>query len=169
MRHVVGFLAGLILAPVILLGSGWAFARLTGLNRDGAAFLSTSGLVTLAGMCGLALLLALLMVPPRLTPLLPGVAGLSLAGFTAIHVLRPEILERLPSLPGLGGAITLTGLGLYLPLGLALIVPMFAAARWSRREMVEENLASGEYLDGIYEDGEEAQLPRRGGRRRKSG
>ncbi|RNL81826.1 hypothetical protein [Halostreptopolyspora alba] len=173
MRHVVGFLAGLILAPVVLLGSGWAFARVSGLGGGETAFLSTSGLITLAGLFGLALLMALVLVPPRLTPLLPGVTGLSLAGFTAVNVLRPEVLDRLPGVPGLEGALTLTGLGLYLPLALALLIPMFVAHRWRQEtDTYEETpVTPDEYFDGLYEDEEEERgesQPRRGGRRRRT-
>ncbi|MBB4931962.1 hypothetical protein F4561_002782 [Lipingzhangella halophila] len=170
MRHVVGFLAGLILAPVVLLGGGWAFTRMSGLGGGEAAFLTTAGLIGLAGLFGLALLMALVMVPPRLTPLLPGITGLSLAGFTAVNVLRPELLERLPGVPGLGGALELAGLGLYLPLAFALVIPLFVASRWVRAEPYEESAVTpAEYFDGLYGDEEEPpEESRRGGRRRRT-
>lgn len=173
MRHVVGFLAGLILAPVVVLGSGWASARLSGFGGGETAFLTTSGMITLAGLFGLALLMALVMVPPRLTPLLPGVTGLSLAGFTAVNVLRPDMLDRVPSVPGLEGALTLAGLGLYLPLAFALVIPMFVAGRWIQEVDTDEEtpVTPDEYFDGLYE--EEAATaesqPRRGGHRRRAG
>ncbi len=172
MRHVIGFLAGLVLAPVLLLGSGWAFTRIGGLGGGETAFLTTSGLLTLAGLFGLALLLGLIMVPPRLTPLLPGITGMSLVAFTAVNVLRPELFERLPSVPGLGGALTLTGLGLYLPLAFALVMPMFVGSRWVRETVYEEGpVTPDEYFDGLYEEEEELvdHQPRRGGHRRRAG
>ncbi|GAA1996820.1 hypothetical protein GCM10009799_24730 [Nocardiopsis rhodophaea] len=173
MRHLVGLLTGLVLAPVVVLGAGWALPRLTELKAQEATFLSAGGAATLAVVSALALLVAVAMAAPRLTPLVPGIAGLTLVGLTAGVVLRPELADRLPGSPGLSGALDLLPLGVFVPLGLALVVPMFLASRWRGAEQAHD-VTEEEYFDGLYdedyEDDERSPLPaaapRPGGHRR---
>ncbi|MFC3997527.1 hypothetical protein ACFOVU_16460 [Nocardiopsis sediminis] len=151
MRHFIGFLVGLMLAPVVMLATGWVLPRLVRAAEDAGGIPTTGELVTLGVLGGVALLLGLALVPPRLTPLVPGIAGLSLIGITTVAMLRPELLGLIPSVPGREGALTLLSLGLYLPLSLVLVVPLFVGARWSgtgRRDPVTEE----EYFDGLYDE-----------------
>ncbi|MDA0563438.1 hypothetical protein LG943_03705 [Streptomonospora sp. S1-112] len=162
MRHLVGFLVGLILAPVVALGTGWVLPRFIDLDADGRTFATAGGLVAVGTLAVVALLVGLALALPRLTPLLPGVAGLTLAGLTTAHHLRPDLVERVPALPGLEGAVTLLELGAYLPLGLALFLPMLIPSRWAGRERRPE-VTEEEYFDGLYdEDYEDPQRPRWG-------
>ncbi|MEY9212047.1 hypothetical protein ABH917_001493 [Thermobifida halotolerans] len=88
-----------------------------------------------------ALLVALVLVPPRLTPLIPGMAGVVLAGVTVAHLVRPRWTALVPDtlpLPVMGGvpilgrdgAVALAEAGLLLPLALALLVPLVFPSRW---------------------------------------
>ncbi|MDT0303749.1 hypothetical protein [Streptomonospora wellingtoniae] len=157
MRHFVGFIVGLALAPVLMLGTGWALPRFVGLEERGQSIATVDGAVALGAAGIVGLLVALVLVPPRLTPLLPGIAGLTLIGLTAVQVLRPALVERLPALPGVEGAVTLLSIGAYLPLGLALFVPMLAPSRWAGRERARD-VTEEEYFDGLYdEDYEDGQ------------
>ena len=149
MRHVVGFLSGLILGPVLLLLSGWAFSHLRRLHGSGLGALDGAGPLALAGLLGVGLVVALVAVPPRLTPMLPLGAALVLGGLTAVSVLRAHLLERLPSLPGSEGALALLPLGAYTPVVVVLFATVFVGARW-RREA--EGVTEEEYFEGLYED-----------------
>lgn len=151
-RHFVGFLSGLILGPVLLLVCGWAFAHLRGLHAADLSVLSGTGPVALAGLVGVGLLLALVAVPPRLTPMLPFGAALVLAGLSVLSLLRPHLVERLPVVPGSEGALVLLPLGVFVPLALVLFAPLFVGGRWVRSE--EDGLSKEEYFEGLYEDGE---------------
>jgi len=137
-RHFFGFVFGLLLGPVLVLASGWVVPRVAALLNSGRGFLSPGELLTLAA---LALLVALVLVPPKLTPLIPGMASLVLAGLTAVHLVRPAWTGSVPEtvvlpvvggirIPGWQGALALAEAGLLLPLALALFVPLFFPSRW---------------------------------------
>ncbi|MGW5878106.1 hypothetical protein ACWFMI_16335 [Nocardiopsis terrae] len=157
MRHFVGFLSGLILGPVLLLVTGWAFAHLRGLHAVGLSALQGTGPVAVAGLVGVGLLVALVAVPPRLTPMLPFAASLVLGGVSALALVRMHLLERLPVLPGTEGALTLLPLGVFLPLALVLAAPLFVGARWVRED--DEGVGEEEYFEGLY--GEDDDGPSR--------
>ncbi|TDQ44172.1 hypothetical protein [Actinorugispora endophytica] len=166
MRHFFGLIIGLLLAPVVLLGSGWVLPRVTALAGSGGTFLGVGGLATLGTLGVLALVLALVLVPPRLTPLVPGVAGLGLAGFTAVHLLRPGLVDLVPGsvlVPGLPGAVVLLESGLYLPLALAMLVPVFWPSRWrSYRPRGAHAFNDDDYEDDEEEGGFAADAAARG-------
>lgn len=158
MRHVVGFLSGLILGPTLLLLTGWAFAHLRGLHASGVSVLQGTGPVALAGLVGVGLLVALVAVPPRLTPMLPFAAALVLGGASTAALVRMHLLERLPALPGTEGALTLLPLGVFVPLALVLLAPVFVGSRWVREE---EGPTEEDYFEGLYDEDEEGGgLPR---------
>ncbi|RCV47494.1 hypothetical protein [Marinitenerispora sediminis] len=171
MRHVVGFVVGLVvLTPLCLLGVGWAFRLVSAVAQGGGTLLAGSGLVGIAALCALALLLAVLLAAPRLTPLVPAVAGMALVGLTAAHLLRPELAERVPALPGVEGALSLLSLGLFLPVALALVVPMFLPSRWQSYRPRGAHAAGeeGDYLDAFYDDEPESGTDRAAAGRRRA-
>jgi len=140
-RHFFGFVFGLLLGPVLLMASGWVAPRAAALSESSRGFLGVGELLTLAALAALALLVALILVPPKLTPLIPGMAGLLLAGLTVVHLLRPAWADRVPDtvglpvlgsvrIPGWEGTLVLVETGLLLPLALALLVPLFFPSRW---------------------------------------
>ncbi|GAB3473116.1 hypothetical protein [Nocardiopsis coralliicola] len=161
MRHFVGFIVGLLLAPVILVGLGWAQPRLAGLAEGGGTFTGAGGLVTVAGLSAIALVVAVAVAAPRLTPLLPGIAGLTLFAATAVMVLRPGVFDRVPAaVPGIDGAELLLRLGAVLPVALLLAVPLLIPGRWVPDD--PGGVSEDEYFDGLYdEDYEEDRSPRR--------
>ena len=161
MRHFVGLLSGLILGPVLVLVCGWTFAHLRGLHTAGLGALQGSGPVAVAGLVGVGVLVAMLAVPPRLTPMLPFGAALVVSGLTGLALLRmpllEHLLERLPRVPGTEGALTLLPLGVFVPLALVLLAPLFVGGRWRRRE---EGVSEADvYFDGLYEEDDDKGRP----------
>ncbi|WP_017537709.1 MULTISPECIES: hypothetical protein [Nocardiopsis] len=164
MRHFVGFFVGLLLAPLVVFGVGWAQPRLAALNGAGGTFAGPAGAVTAGGLCALALVVAVVLVGPRLTPLLPGIAGLTLMAASATAVLRPGLADRVPGwVPGQEGALSLLELGVFLPLAVLLVAPLMVPSRWVREE--HGGVSPDEYFDGLYdedyEDGGAAGAQRR--------
>ncbi|MGI5121845.1 hypothetical protein ACQEU5_20255 [Marinactinospora thermotolerans] len=130
MRHIVGCVTGVVMALFILVVTGWSAPRLGELVETGGSLFSGEAVVVVGVLGVVALLVACVLVAPRLTPLLPGGAGLVLAAVTVAFLLRPGLAAGLSWLPGLEGARRLAELGLYLPLALALAVPLFLPLRW---------------------------------------
>lgn len=157
MRHFVGLLSGLIVGPVLVLVCGWAFAHLQGLYRSGLGVLEGSGPVALGGLVAVGLMVALIAVPVRLTPMLPLGAALVLVGLSALALLRMHLLERLPHVPGTEGALVLLPLGVFVPVAVVLLAPVLVGGRWKREE---EPVTEEEYFEGLYE--EEDDPPRAG-------
>ncbi|MFV2196441.1 hypothetical protein [Nocardiopsis sp. LOL_012] len=153
MRHVVGFLFGLILGPVLVLACGWVFPRLKGVYASGAPVWEGSAPVALAGLAGVGLVVALLVVPSRLTPMAALVSALAVGGLSVLSLVRADLLERLPeSLPGAEGALSLLPLGVFVPLVVVLVAPVFSGARW-RGEEEDDEVTTEEYFEGLYEEG----------------
>ena len=164
MRHVVGFFVGLLLAPVVVLGVGWAQPRLAALNGAGGTYADTAGAITVAGLGAVALVVAATLVGPRLTPMLPGIAGLTVMAASAVVVLRPALVDRVPSwVPGQEGAVLLLGLGVFLPLAVLMVAPMLVPSRWVREE--QGGVSPDEYFDGLYDEDYEDEDGPRSGRR----
>ncbi|QUX25482.1 MULTISPECIES: hypothetical protein [Nocardiopsis] len=159
MRHIVGFLSGLILAPVLLLACGWAFSHLRSLHAAERGVLEGSGPLVLAGLVGVGVIVALLAVPPRLTPMLPLSVALVLGSATGVALVRGHLLERLPPVPGLEGALDLLPLGVFVPVALVLAATVFVGGRWRRSE--EHEVTEEEYFEGLYEEGEERPADKR--------
>ncbi|MFL1379170.1 MULTISPECIES: hypothetical protein [unclassified Nocardiopsis] len=150
MRHVVGFLSGLILAPVLLLACGWAYSHLRSLHAAERGVLEGSGPLVLAGLVGVGIIVALMAVPPRLTPMLPLSVSLFLAFVTGVALLRGHLLDRLPEVPGLEGALALLPLGVFVPVALVLGATVFVGGRWRRGE--DHEVTEEEYFEGLYEE-----------------
>ncbi|MFI6578574.1 hypothetical protein ACIBFB_22550 [Nocardiopsis sp. NPDC050513] len=150
MRHLVGFLSGLVLGPVLVLSCGWVWSHLRGLHSSGLDALSGTGPVALAVLVGVGLLVAMVAVPPRLTPLLPVGAALVLGGLSAVAWLREAWLDRVPDVPGLTGALVLLPLGVFVPVAVVLMAPVLVGGRWRRRD--EDPVTAEEYFEGLYDD-----------------
>lgn len=164
MRHFVGFLSGLVLGPVLVLVSGWAFSHLQNLHVSDTGVLSGAGPLALAGLACVGLLTALVVVPPRLTPMLPFAAALVLGGLMALSLLQPHVVGRLPEVPGMAGALVLLPLGVFVPLTLLLLAPLFVGQRWVREV---EGPDEEEYFEGLYdEDGTDSSLTAAGPKHR---
>lgn len=156
MRHFVGFLFGLVLGPVLVLLSGWVFSHLRDLYVSDTGVLVGVGPLALAGLACVGLLTALVVVPVRLTPMLPFAAALTLGGLTALALLQPHMVGRLPDVPGMSGALVLLPLGVFLPLTLLLLAPLFVGQRWVRED---EELEEEEYFEGLYDEDDKDPSP----------
>ncbi|AAZ55570.1 hypothetical protein JCM3263A_19880 [Thermobifida fusca] len=141
MRHFFGFVFGLLLGPVLLVAGGWVTPRVGALVNSTRGFFGPSEFLTLAALMVLALVVALVLVPPKLTPLIPGMAGVVLTGATVAHVLQPKWADQVfapLTVPGLGvvqlpgeeGVRALLEAGLVLPLAVAFLIPLFFPSRW---------------------------------------
>ncbi|WP_246062186.1 hypothetical protein [Haloactinospora alba] len=157
----------MLFVPLILAGSGWALPRLREVGEGAGTFLTSPAPVAVVVLSGVAFLVALAVGMPRLTPLLPSITGLGLAGLTAAHEMRPELIRNVPELPGVEGARSLLELGLYLPLALALVVPLFFPHRW--RGELGAGIDEEEYFHGLYDEDYEQpdDAEDRGGSRRR--
>lgn len=170
MRHFFGFVFGLLLGPVLLVASGWVTPRVAALMNSTRGFFGPSEFLTLTALAVLALLVALVLVPPKLTPLIPGMAGLVLAGATIVYAVYPAWVDRvfipvtipgagLIQLPGEEGVRSLLEAGLLLPVAVAFLIPLFFPSRWLSyrpRGMHAANVADDdEGFADLMEDGEE--------------
>ncbi|WP_150239862.1 hypothetical protein [Nocardiopsis quinghaiensis] len=155
MRHFVGFLSGLIVGPVLVLVTGWAFSHLRGLHTAGLGVLQGAGPLAVAGLVGVGLLVALAAVPARLTPMLPFAMALTVGALSAVSLVRMHLLERLPQVPGTEGALVLLPLGVFVPLVVVLLAPLFVGGRWRRGREGEGSTEEEEYFEGLYGDDEE--------------
>ncbi|WP_026122187.1 hypothetical protein [Nocardiopsis halotolerans] len=158
MRHVVGFLSGLVLGPLLVLVTGWAFTHLRGLHAQGMTLMQGPGPLAVAGLVGVGLLVAMMAVPSRLTPMLPLGAALVVGAASGGALWRMELVERLSPLPGAEGALVLLPLGVFVPLVVVLLAPVFVGGRWVRDE--DEGPTEEEYFEGLYGDEEDGGRPR---------
>lgn len=158
MRHVIGFVLGLVLVPAVVVVPGWALPRLTYIAGFGGDFISRTGLITVGPLVVLAVLLGVCVAVRRVSALASLLPALALTGGTGVYVVAPELaLGLLPGTEWGQGVSQLLMLGAYLPLGLLLLVPMFMPSRW--RGTTEEE---DDFTD-LTDDGEDElpELPRR--------
>lgn len=141
MRHLFGFVLGLVLTPAVVVVPGWALPRLTEITGFGGDFVSFLGLSTVAVLGALALLLGICLALRRVSALAVGIPSLVLLGWTALYVLQPGIATAV--LPGAAwgeGAGRLLSLGLYLPVAVPLFFPLVMPSRWRRADAEEADL-----------------------------
>jgi hypothetical protein len=137
-RHVLGLVLAVILAAVLFAGAGWGTWRIEALQAAGTSLTSISGLLALAALVGTGLLLGILLVAPRVSPLAAAVPGLALLAWSALRVVSVPRAERLIPLPGshlAAGFQTLLAGGVLALLGAVMLVPLFVPSRWRRREI----------------------------------
>lgn len=150
MRHVVGFLSGLLLGPLLVLIVGWAFSHLRNLHAGDVSALAGSGPLALCGLAAAGLILAMVAVPPRLTPMPAFGAALTIGALSAAAMVRMHLLERLPMVPGAEGALVLLPLGVFVPVVVLLLAPLFNTQRWVRG--ADGEVSEEEYFEGLYEE-----------------
>jgi hypothetical protein len=135
-RHFVGLILAPVLAVTLFAGGGWGTQMIRAAQHGGIGLNSMSGLLALAAVAGTGLLLGLLLVGPRVSPLAAGLPGLALLAWTALLVGRPASALRLIPMHGrdmgIGFQVLLTS-GILALLGMAMIVPLFVPSRWRRR------------------------------------
>lgn len=132
LRHLVGLLAGIALAPVIWVGISWSadlFPRITQGEVDVASVLSVV-VLCLVGAVGAYL------VASRRSPLVAGASGALLTALCLWPIISPETLTS--ALSWLNEETFLypsgAGLGVALPLGVLLLGSAVLPTRWRAAE-----------------------------------
>ena len=133
MRHLLGVVLGVIAGAALFFGVGWGVAKLAAINGSGEKLASMHGAEALAAVGGTALLIGLLIVIPRVSPLAAGLAGLAALGYTAWWVWNPrQAIGHVPlrsSTEAAGFAVILTA-GLLGAIGLIAVLTLFIPSRW---------------------------------------
>ena len=135
MRHVIGLGLAVVMAAVLFAGAGWGTWRIGALQAAGTSLSSSSGLQALAALAGTGLLLGVVLVAPRTSPLAAGLPGLALLAWSGLRVASRARATQLIPLHGhiAVGLHTLLNGGVLALLGMVMIVPLFVPSRWRRR------------------------------------
>jgi hypothetical protein len=132
MRHAVGFVLGLLLAPVILAAAGWGYFRAV----SGVALADPQSNEVLSGL-GLAaaagLVIGLLAAARWLSPVAALIVSLGYLGLTAFYVLAlDEFTDLMPDSEVGNGAQGLVASGVVALVGTALLISAIMPHRWAR-------------------------------------
>lgn len=128
LRHLLGLLTGVALAPVLWVGAAWSADLFPRITQGDVDFTTVSSVVVLClvGAVGAYL------VASRRSPLVAGAGGLLLSALCLWPVLSPESMSA--SLTWLDQESFLypngAGLGVALPLGVLLLGSAFSPSRW---------------------------------------
>jgi hypothetical protein len=142
MRHFFGLILALAMSAALFFGAGLGVWRISSLTASGAGvgwsgLVSTANLAPLAALLGAGLLLAILLLVPRTSPLSTGLPGLVALGWSGWLVARGKhALTYVPmadSHYAAGFALMLNSGALAL-IGVVMIIPLFVPSRWRRAE-----------------------------------
>jgi len=154
MRHLVGFVLALAMSAALFFGAGlgiWKFASLHPASASAAvhALASQSGYLPLAALLGAAILLGILLMAPRVSPLGTGLPGLVLLGWSALILLHwSHALTYVPMASShyAAGFTAMLTSGVLALLGTVMILPLFVPSRW-RSGQVELDEYADEDMD----------------------
>lgn len=142
MRHLLGLMFAVATSAALFFGAGLGIWRISAVGRSGtglglSTLGSTSNLVPLAALLGAGLLVGVLMLVPRASPLGTGLPGLALLGWSGVLVMRGHY--ALTWIPMAGshfatGFADLLGSGALALIGTVMIIPLFVPSRWRRFE-----------------------------------
>jgi hypothetical protein len=144
MRHRIGIILAVVMTGALFFPGAWGYLRLlrvpapsdqlSGLPAGGGSLISDHHvLLALAAVAGTALLAAILVAVPRVSPLAAGLPGLLLLGWTGLYLasVRQAVdLIPLRADPFGAGFEAMLFNGVLGAAGLAMIVPMFVPSRW---------------------------------------
>jgi hypothetical protein len=135
MRHVTGLFLALVMAVVLYAGAGWGAHRIDALRAAGTHLSTRPGLLALAALAGTGLLLGILLVVPRVSPLAAVLPGLGLLAWSAYMAVNAAGADRL--IPMRAAAIglgfrSLLADGVLALIGAVMIIPLFVPSRWRR-------------------------------------
>lgn len=133
LRHIFGFVVGIILAPTLPYAMGWGTD--TALRTFAENFGATNRTYLAMGVLLVSGIVVAAMTSTRwLSPIAALVVGLPMLVVTALHLLGAEVwvLVELP-----GRVATLNRLGVLGMLGALLVVSALPAHRWRGREKGE--------------------------------
>jgi len=133
MRHLLGVVLGVIAGAALFFGVGWGVTRLAAISASGGKLASVHGAEALTAVGVTALLIGLLIVIPRVSPLAAGLVGLAALAYTAWWVWNPrQAMGHIPlrsSTEAAGFAVILTS-GLLGLIGLIAVLTLFIPSRW---------------------------------------
>jgi hypothetical protein len=131
MRHFLGFLLGLVLAPLLALGAGWGASKFTELSVTLREHASAEQWAGLAALVGIGLVIGLLASAPWISPVAPLIVGLVYVGYSGFYAAAPRTaLDPLPNNDAARYVMQMLGVGVVALVGGALLVSAFMPARW---------------------------------------
>jgi hypothetical protein len=132
-RHFFGFILGIVVAPGLVLATGWGFMRTQQLRNDPGGSLT----LAIAALAAAGLVIGVLMVAKWASPLATLLPGLSLLGWTIVYAVNPgQAALQLPvNKLVYQGMESLLVAGIYGLVGMALLIPTFTPSRWRSNRM----------------------------------
>jgi hypothetical protein len=158
MRHRIGIVLAVIMTGVLFFPGAWGYLRLlrlpapadqlSDLPAGGGSLISEHHvLFALAALAGTALLAAILIAAPRISPLAAALPGLLLLGWTGLYLANVrQAVDLIPlrSDPFGAGFEAMLFNGVLGAAGLAMIVPIFVPSRWRTRPATDAAAAEFE-------------------------
>jgi hypothetical protein len=144
MRHVFGFLFGLIAAPALLGGTAWSVER-AGTDPFTFDTLDGKSLITLAAIAGCGILAGLVLAS-RLSPLASLLCAIVFLAPAVLYMVNKDTLADLAPDNQIGrGILILAVSGIGLMLGLAFLVATLMPNKWRKRRPVTPPATSPTY------------------------
>jgi hypothetical protein len=140
-RHLIGIILAVVMAATLFFGACWGVVRIIAVRGTGASFhaehalTSVHGLEAVGAVAGTGLLLGILLIAPRVSPLATGLPGVVLIALSALWIMHSQYTLRYVPFSGTAQAAGLTYLldnGVLAMLGIVMIVPLFAPSRWRK-------------------------------------
>lgn len=135
MRHWIGLGLAITLGLALFFGGGWGVAQMSNLPAEGLTVTSVRGVAALGVLAAVGVLLGILMVAPRISPLAAGLPGLVFLAWTGLLGLSGTVAVSLIPMraepAGTGFQMMLVS-GVLALLGFAMIFPLFVPSRWWR-------------------------------------
>jgi hypothetical protein len=147
-RHLTGFILAVITAAALFFGACWGVTRIIALHATtagphaGHPLASLHGLLAIGAVIGAGLLIGVVAIAPRISPLASGLPGLVMLGWSALWVAGSRYTLRYLPFPGSQQASGLTFLlehGILAMLGGLMVVALLVPSRWRRIEDYEED------------------------------
>jgi hypothetical protein len=139
MRHVFGFVLGILLTPALAYGAGWGYARAgAALDPIGQTITDRTRLYgALSLMAAVGLVTGVVIVARWASPLVSLIPALAFIGWTVYFLLEPKRALQVPGdVPPAGeldaGLQVLLSAGVFALMGFALLTPAWAPRRWRR-------------------------------------
>lgn len=163
-RHLAGIGLAITMVLMMFFAGAWGYIRLlklpapagapvTALPGGGGSLLANGAVLTAMGaMAGTAVLAAILVAVPRVSPLAPGLPGLFALAWQALYLLNVHRATRLIPLRahafGAGWEALLIN-GILGAAGMAMIIPLFLPSRWRGSRDEEDDEVNG-YMAGLW-------------------
>lgn len=155
-RHVFGFLVGVVLAPALAYGTGWGYSRAAdSFDPVGQTIFARTQLYgAIAVMAAVGLVIGVIIVARWASPLMSLLPALALIGWTVYFLVAPEqaldLPDRLPLASEVDtGLRMMLGTGVFGLMGVALFMPTWAPRRWSSRR-AEDAVSDEEEIFDVH-------------------